>query len=214
MLRLRARAAIFAVIFLCLATSLVVSIQKITAQERVWSVTLQERNPQFLHCERMQVAVARAAADALALRTAPSDAALQADLLQQRRQMQADWMGMEQLAARDPQRHGLLLEIRASLADFFIALDQTAALPVQDPAHIPSLIPRQPSTNNTTQTSDTTHLMLALQRVQRALSNDAGSLEQNAARTTATSATNWVRSAWISLLLLFLCCGVLFAQWM
>ena len=202
MMRLRARAAIFAVIFLCLATILVVSILKITEQDRVWSVTLLERNPQFLHCERMQVAVARAAVDALALRTAPSDAALQADLLQQRRQMQADWMGMEQLAARDPQRHGLLLEIRASLADFFLALDQTAALPVSD------------SSSTLSSTQDTTHLMQALQRVQRALSNDSGSLEQDAARTAATSATTWVRCTWISLLLLFLCCGVFFAQWM
>ena len=145
MMRPRARAAMFAVIFLCLATILVVSIQKITAQEHAWSVTLLERNPQFLHCERMQVAVARAAVDALALRTAPSDAALQADLVQQRRQMQADWMGMEQLAARDPQRHGLLLEIRASLADFFLALDQTAALPVSGLRAYPPR-PQRPST--------------------------------------------------------------------
>ncbi len=206
MMQLRARAALFALIFLCLATILVVSIQKITEQERAWSVTLLERNPQFLHCERMQGAVARAAADALALRTAPADAALQADLLQQRRQIQADWMGMEQLAAHDPQRQGLLLEIRASLADFFIALDQTAALPVS------ALASGLHSTPGLSSTNDATHLMLALQRVQRALSNDAGSLEQNAARTTATSATTWVRSAWISLLLLFLCCGAFFAQ--
>ncbi len=198
-MRSRARAALFSFILILLAVSVAISLQKTVEQERAWQAARLERSPQFLHVERMQVAAAQAALDALALSAAPSNLPLQADYRSQRMQLRADWMGMEHLAERDPQRQGLLLEIRSSLADFLLALDQMAA------STAPS------SANDSAHRNDPAHLLLALHRVEMALSNDSGSLEQSAARAAAQPATAWFRSIWISLLLLLLVCAALMA---
>jgi hypothetical protein len=196
-MRSRARAALFSFILILLAVSVAISLQKTVEQGRVWQTARLERSPQFLHVERMQVAAAQAALDALALSAAPSNLPLQADYRSQRMQLRADWMGMEHLAERDPQRQGLLLEIRSSLADFLLALDQMAA------STAPS------SANDSAHRNDPAHLLLALRRVETALSNDSGSLEQSAARAAAQPTTAWFRSIWISLLLLLLVCAAL-----
>ncbi len=198
-MRPHTRAALLASILILLAISVAISLQKTVEQERVWQAARLERSPQFLHSERMQVAAAQAALDALALAVAPSNLQLQADYRSQRMQLRSDWMGMEHLAERDPQRQGLLLEIRSSLADFLLALDQmaTSTAPV--------------SANDSTHRNDSAHLLLALHRVETALSNDSGSLEQSAARSAAQPTTAWFRSVWISLVLLFLVCAALVA---
>ena len=198
-MRPRTRAALFSFILILLAIFVVISLQKTVEQERAWQTARLERSPQFLHVERMQVAAAQAALDALALSAAPSNLPLQADYRSQRMQLRADWMGMEHLAERDPQRQGLLLEIRSSLADFLLALDQMAA------STAPS------SANGSAHRNDPAHLLLALHRVETALSNDSGSLEQSAARAAEQPATAWFRSIWISLLLLLLVCAALMA---
>ncbi len=187
-MRPRARAILYSVLLLLLAVSVAVSVSKTLERERIWKTALLERSPEFLHGERLQVAVAQAAMDALA---APANAAYQADYRQQHQQIQADWIGLERLAANDPRRQSQLLEIRASLADLLLVLDSVSA-----------------STAPLT-TSDQAHLQAALQRAQSALSNYAGSLEQEAAQVTAHSGLAWFKSVWSSLTLLFLFCVVL-----
>ena len=204
-MRPRTRAALFSFILILLAIFVVISLQKTVEQERAWQTARLERSPQFLHVERMQVAAAQAALDALALSAAPSNLPLQADYRSQRMQLRADWMGMEHLAERDPQRQGLLLEIRSSLADFLLALDQMAA------STAPSSANGSAHRNDPTHRNDSAHLLLALRRVETALSNDSGSLEQSAARAAEQPATAWFRSIWISLLLLLLVCAALMA---
>ncbi len=89
-------------------------------------------NPGYQHCQRLKVATARAAVDVLGMTGAPAaetDSATpgySADYRLQRMQMQADAEGLDRWAAGDTFRQGLLLEIRTSLANFRIALDQTS----------------------------------------------------------------------------------------
>ena len=88
-------------------------------------------NPGYQHSQRLKVAAARAAMDVLGLAGADKQdpdaaAGYQADYRLQRMQIQADSIGLERWGAHDSQRHGLLLEIHASLVDLNAALDQAA----------------------------------------------------------------------------------------
>ncbi|MGC9292814.1 MAG: hypothetical protein ACP5EP_08830 [Acidobacteriaceae bacterium] len=192
----RTRFALFGLALFLLAAIVAVSVQRTVEQQRLWRTELLERNPLYLRSERLQVAAAQASMDALAMAItqsgAQSGALYQQDYRLQRMQMQANWLGMERLAANDPHRQGLLMEIRASLADLSLALDQTAAATTA------------PSP------SDQARLMAALQRTQHALANYSGSLAQGAARdTTQQDEATWYRSVWASLVLLLLACATL-----
>jgi hypothetical protein len=123
------------------------------------------RNPGFQHAMRLQVATARAAADALGIQAASSAAAaapFRADYQVQQLQIQADSLGLDRWAAQDTRRQGLLLTIRDNLAVYITALRQTdgsATAAAGAPA---------------------TSLLPALDQVERALSNYAASLSQPA----------------------------------
>lgn len=135
----------------------------------------------YQHSQRLQVAAARAAVDALGMSTS-QDASYQSDYRLQRMQIQADSEGLDRWAAHDIQRQGLLLEIRASLAALRTALEQTTGANVPSPgtAHIP--------------------LLPALVRSENALSNYSASLAQPEPRT-GNAPANPERSG---LMLLFL----------
>lgn len=88
-------------------------------------------NPGYQHSQRLKVAAARAAMDVLGMANPDKNepnatAGYQADYRLQRMQMQADSIGLERWGEHDSFRHGLLLEIRASLVDLNAALDQAA----------------------------------------------------------------------------------------
>lgn len=123
------------------------------------------RNPGFQHAMRLQVATARAAADALGMQAASSPAAaasFRTDYRVQQLQIQADSLGLDRWAAQDTRRQGLLLAIRDNLAVFITALRQTdgsATAAAGAPA---------------------TSLLPALDQVERALSNYAASLSEPA----------------------------------
>jgi hypothetical protein len=188
----RTRFALLGMALFLMAAIVAVSLQRTVEQQRLWRTELLERSPLYLQSERIQVAAAQASMDALAMATMQSSTLYQQDYRQQRMQMQANWLGMERLAANDPHRQGLLMEIRASLAGLQQALDQTAA------ATLP------PSPN------DQARLMAALQRAQRALANYSGSLAQGAEKNTAPQdGSTWYRGVWASLLLLLLACAAL-----
>ncbi len=118
-------------------------------------------NPGYQHSQRLKIATARAAMDALAIAGTGSAAGYQADYHLQKMQIQADSEGLERWAAHDPQRQGLLMEIRASLAGLRIALDQTTGSPMAS----------SPLTANIA-------LLPALNRAETALSNYAASLTE------------------------------------
>jgi hypothetical protein len=188
----RTRFALLGMALFLMAAIVAVSLQRTVEQQRLWRAELLERSPLYLQSERIQVAAAQASMDALAMATMQSSTLYQQDYRQQRMQMQANWLGMERLAANDPHRQGLLMEIRASLAGLQQALDQTSA------ATLP------PSPN------DQARLMAALQRAQRALANYSGSLAQGAEKNTAPQdGSTWYRGVWASLLLLLLACAAL-----
>jgi hypothetical protein len=117
-------------------------------------------NPGYQHAQRLEIATARAAIDAVGMNGGNETASYQADYRLQRRQIQADSIGLERWATRDARRQGLLLEIRASLAGLLAALDQTsgAAPPSAGTPSIP--------------------LLPALNRTESALSNYAASLTE------------------------------------
>ncbi len=84
-------------------------------------------NPGYQHSQRLAVATSRAATDALGMKAAGNDDeadAYHADYRLQRRQIQADSLGLERWAQHDVPHQGLLLEIRGSLATLLLALDQ------------------------------------------------------------------------------------------
>jgi hypothetical protein len=123
------------------------------------------RNPGFQHAMRLQVATARAAADALGIQAASSPAAaasFRADYRVQQLQIQADSLGLDRWAARDTRRQGLLLAIRDDLAVYITALRQTDGS-VTAAAGTPAI-----------------PLLPALDQVERALSNYAASLSEPA----------------------------------
>ncbi len=113
----------------------------------------------FQHSERLQVAAARAAADALGMKAGDPGRYGQ-DYRMQMMQIQADSEGLDRWAAHDVSRQGLLLEIRASLAGLRIALDQKTGSPTTaaSPVHVP--------------------LLPALSRAESALSNYSASVLQ------------------------------------
>jgi hypothetical protein len=147
-------------------------------------------NPGYQHSERLKVAAARAAMDVLGMAGAdkqnPSAAAdYQTDYRLQRMQIQADSEGLERWGAHDSRRHGLLLEIQASLVDLNAALDQATG----STASMGSLgkVP----------------LLPALNRAERAFSNYAASLTEPAQlQTTRTLFASPVLLWWLLVLLL------------
>lgn len=110
-------------------------------------------DPGFQHSYRLQVAAARATADALGMAGTDDPEGYRADYRLQRMQIQADSEGLDRWAAHDIRGQGLLQEIRASLSALRGALDQTAGLSPQtvgatrpvpstsseSPVHIPLL---------------------------------------------------------------------------
>jgi hypothetical protein len=120
-------------------------------------------NPGYQHSQRLKVAAARAAMDVLGMANPDKNepnatAAYQADYRLQRMQIQADSIGLERWGAHDSYRHGLLLEIRASLVDLNAALDQAAGA------------------STSTGGLANAPLLSALNRAERAFSNYAASL--------------------------------------
>jgi hypothetical protein len=119
-------------------------------------------NPGYQHAQRLEVATARAAMDAIGMTGADQASSYQADYRLQRMQIQADSAGLERWAVHDVRHQGLLREIRGSLAAFLIALDQTSgsATAASSPGRL-ALLP-------------------ALNRVHSALSNYAANLTRPA----------------------------------
>ena len=129
-------------------------------------------NPGYQHAQRLQVATARAAMDAMGM-TGTNPTQYQLDYRVQRMQMQADSQGLDRWATHDLQHQGLLLEIRASLAAFRVALDQaTGSATVSAGVSSIPLLP-------------------ALDRAQRALSNYSASLSGPSIPTHAFRYKGW-----------------------
>ncbi len=122
-------------------------------------------NPGYQHSQRLKVAAARAAMDVLGMTGAGKNdpvaaASYRADYRLQRTQIQADSEGLERWAEHDSRRQGLLLEIRASVAELKMALDQAAGSSASFAGQVP--VP----------------LMAALNRAESAFSNYAASLSE------------------------------------
>lgn len=145
-------------------------------------------DPGYQHAQRLQVSTARAAMDALGMAGA-NPAPYRLDYRVQRMQMQADSEGLDRWAAHDPRHQGLLKEIRASLADLRLALDQTADMS-------PSAASNPPAP-----------LLTAMNRTQRALSNYAANLT-----APAPSEPGFFNSPGRTLLLIVL--EVIFVIWL
>lgn len=147
-------------------------------------------NPGYQHSERLKVAAARAAMDVLGMAGADkqnpgSTTDYQTDYRLQRMQIQADSEGLERWGANDSRRHGLLLEIQASLVDLNAALDQATASTASDGS-----LGKVP-------------LLPALNRAERAFSNYAASLtEPTQLQTTRTLLDSPVLLWWLLVLLL------------
>jgi hypothetical protein len=112
-------------------------------------------------------------------------AGYQSDYRLQRMQIQADSIGLERWGAHDNRRHGLLLEIRASLVDLNAALDQAAgsSASADGLANVP--------------------LLPALNRAESAFSNYAASLtEPTQLQTTHYLFASPVLLWWLLILLL------------
>ena len=185
------RTAVLAALLALSAAVAVVSLHKILLQTSAAQQTSLAFNPRLLHVHDMQVAATRATLDVFAQNTSAPNVFPLADLLHQRRKIQAAWLGYEQLEAQDTARQGLLLETRASLAQFDAAL--TAA--------IPSPTSKDASAN----------LLLALERLNRALTDDSGFLQQDSAHAASASGNIWAAWAWISLALLVVLCAAALA---
>lgn len=142
-------------------------------------------NPGYQHSERLKVAAARAAMDVLGMQGSSQTTGYQADYHLQRMQIQADSEGLERWAPNDLHHQGLLMEIRASLADLTLALDQATGSAANLPgrAQIP--------------------LQVALNRAESALSNYSASLtEPTQLQTTHYLFTPPVLLWWLMVLLL------------
>lgn len=159
----RLRITVYAVLLALFAAMAAFSLHQISLQARADRSAALAVNPKLLHVQQMQLAAARAVLDVLARNVSAPDVFPAADLQHQRRLMQASWLGLEQLEAQDAPRQGLMLETRASLAQFDAALDAALVAPQDKEANDSSV-----------------HLLLALARMDRALTNDSGSLQQQA----------------------------------
>ncbi|HVC89493.1 MAG TPA: hypothetical protein VND66_02615 [Acidobacteriaceae bacterium] len=161
----RTRRAVAAVLLLAIAAT-----AWLMMQEAVRSVVAASHNdvafnPGYQHSQRLKVAAARAAMDVLGTTGAGKDgaaaaASYEADYRLQRTQIQADSEGLERWAAHDSHRQGLLLEIRASVAELKVALDQAAGSAASSAGQVQ--VP----------------LMPALNRAESAFSNYAASLSE------------------------------------
>lgn len=98
--------------------------------------------------------------DVLGMAGQDDAAAYRSDYRLQRMQIQADSLGLERWAAHDPRRQGLLLEIRASLAEFVTSMDDATSSGASD-----SMTQKIP-------------LLQALTRAQTALSDYSASLTE------------------------------------
>ena len=185
----RLRSTVFAVLLALAAAMAAFSLHEILLQARTAGNAALATNPKLLHVQQMQLAATRAVLDVLAWNVSAPEVLPQADLQHQRRLLQASWLGLEQLETQDAPRQGLMLETRASLAQFDAALNAALAAPQLN------------ETNNAP-----AHLLLALARVDRALTNDSGSLQQEAAHAAAHGRSQWNAWAWISLVLLIALC--------
>jgi hypothetical protein len=147
-------------------------------------------NPGYQHSQRLKVAAARAAMDVLGMASPDQAAGYQADYRLQRMQIRADAMGLERWAPNDGRHQGLLLEIRTSVAELNLALDQaqdqatsTAAKSAGAQGQIP--------------------LLTALNRAESAFSNYAASLTEPAnLQTTPYLFASPVVLWWLLVLLL------------
>ena len=185
------RIAVFAALLALSAAMAVVSLHKILLQTSTAQQAALALNPRLLHVHDMQVAATRATLDVFAQNTSAPNVFPQTDLLHQRRKIQAAWLGYEQLEARDVARQGLLLETRASLAQFDAALTAAISTPHAAEASAP--------------------LLLALERLNRALTDDSGFLQQDSVRSVSASGNLWAAWAWISLALLVVLCAAALA---
>jgi hypothetical protein len=147
-------------------------------------------DPGYQHAQRLKVAAARAAMDAIGMSGADKqDPAtveqFQTDFRLQRMQIQADSEGLARWGEKDRRRHGLLLEVRASLVGLNAALDQAAGSPSDS-----SGLGKVP-------------LLPALNRAESAFSNYAASLTEPAEpQTTHYLLASPVLLWWLLILLL------------
>jgi hypothetical protein len=162
------------------------------AQHSVTGATHQNSvfNPGYQHAERLKVAAARAALDVLGMAAADKQEPgaieqYRTDYRLQRTQIQADSEGLDRLAGNDGRREGMLLEIRASLAELKTALDQAQGASVSE-----SSLAKVP-------------LLPALNRAERAFSNYAASLtEPTQSQSTHYLFTGPLLLWWLLILLL------------
>lgn len=142
-------------------------------------------NPGYEHSQRLSVATARAAMDALAIAAHGADTdQYEMDYSVQRKQIQADSEGLQRWSKEDARHQGLLREIHASLAGFSAALDRT--------------------TGNASSSKATTAppLLMSLARVQQSLSNYSANLTEPANLPSANEIFSGpVELWWIALLL-------------
>ena len=183
----RLRITVYAVLLALAAAIAAFSLHQILLQARAARDAARAVNPKLLHVQQMQLAAARAVLDVLARNVSAPDVFPAADLQHQRRLMQASWLGLEQLEAQDAPRQGLMLETRASLAQFDAALNAALAAPQSN------------ETNNAP-----AHLLLALARVDRALTNDSGSLQQEAAHALLPPSPKVQSGVWLGITIMFL----------
>lgn len=191
MMSRNARLVLYAAVFLLLIVLVAVAWQSTMEQQRLLQRERLGSGPQLQYCARMETSAAQAAMDALAMALARPGTLYQQDYRVQRMQLRANWLGMERLAGQDALRQGQLMEVRASVADLQLALDQMAT------ATAP------PSPN------DQARCMAALQRAERALSNYAGGLGQAVHTGPARSVSAWRASVGVGLTMLLLVCGAL-----
>ena len=135
-------------------------------------------NPGYQHSQRLKVAAARAAMDVLGMAGPDQAANYEADYRLQRMQIQADAMGLERWAPNDPRHQGLLKEIRISVAELNLALDQ-AQDRAQNRAQARAQDRATGSTANSTSQAQIP-LLMALNRAENAFSNYAASLTEPA----------------------------------
>ena len=147
-------------------------------------------DPGYQHAQRLKVAAARAAMDAIGMSGADKQypatvEQFQTDYRLQRMQIQADSEGLARRGEKDRRRQGLLLEIRASLVGLNAALDQAAGSPSDN-----SSLGKVP-------------LLPALNRAESAFSNYAASLTEPAEpQTTHYLLASPVLLWWLLILLL------------
>lgn len=145
-------------------------------------------NPGYEHSQRLSVATARAAMDAVAMATHGADADQYAmDYSVQRRQIQADSEGLARWSKEDTRHQGLLREIHIRLAEFLAVLDRTVG---------------NASAASAAKATNPPPLLTSLARVQQSLSNYSANLTEPANLPSANEVFSGpVELWWIALLL-------------